>query len=826
MSIPRIQLSMSLVFVFVTFGAEAATYSLALPTPLTSEPAIGRPSYPAAVTDYGQGTFAFPAESFTDDDYRSATTPAATTKTLQIFPTTHLDDTNVAAAWAAGWTGKGTNVTVIDDFQTGVISLPTTINVTRNKTAYDSFYGTYIGSYSVDYSWANATSHGNVVTNILGGDFDGQLVSGTLKLSYGSIGNLLSCSSATPGSGGTTYMKSCAGKFYNSYAYILSTYFPNSTETLSYHKMAGLAKEAFVTNDSINLSSTQSLVQTLTYMQGHLANSSSADVINLSLGMDIQTTGKTFDQVMAIVAGLQAPSKVNGVVVVAAGNGSSPCATQDLSGCNAVAVAAAFQDATKDSTIIAGALDGTGSGENIATYSTRAGILADRFLLAPGTSGYSGVVGTSFAAPRIAGAAAIVKQKFPNLSAKQIADILLLSANKDISNSGAPNFSGVHSVYGHGKLDLKRALRLAGLTSGLDASAAVPPAIKPLVIDPAYYSSANPDVAGSLGNDTTKLLAHWQTDGAREGRQASPIYDPQYYATANPDVTAAFGSDFVALMNHWANSGLKEGRRASRVFDPKYYLTANSDLGAGFGSDYVALANHWLTNGIKEGRVSASNWDPKAYLAANPDLSKSLGTNYAAATMHYLLHGFAEGRPTAPAPDVSPPTTPKGLTAVAESGTKITLTWSAATDAVGVTTYNIYRGGALLATAGNVTTYSDTTVAASTTYTYTVAACDAARNCSAQSTSTSATTPQSTATNTNQKSDCLFNWAEANYDFLFAPKGTQSKTLGPYYLRYYTQTTSYLEVNSTNLFYLGPLSGNTLLDLGSVATWYKESGCQ
>lgn len=82
------------------------------------------------------------------------------------------------------------------------------------------------------------------------------------------------------------------------------------------------------------------------------------------------------------------------------------------------------------------------------------------------------------------------------------------------------------------------------------------------------------------------------------------------------------------------------------------------------------------------------------------------------------------------------------------------------------------------------------------------------------------------ATTTNAKSDCLFNWAESTYGFLFSPKGSPSITFGPYYLRYYSGTSSYLAVASGSLVYLGPLSGNQLADLGAVSTWYANAGCK
>ena len=100
------------------------------------------------------------------------------------------------------------------------------------------------------------------------------------------------------------------------------------------------------------------------------------------------------------------------------------------------------------------------------------------------------------------------------------------------------------------------------------------------------------------------------------------------------------------------------------------------------------------------------------------------------------------------ATDTTPPTVPTGLTATAASSTQINLSWTAATDNVGVTGYNVYRFGTLIATLGAVTSYQNTGLAASTTYSYTVRAFDAAGNISAASSSANATTqavPDTTA---------------------------------------------------------------------------------
>lgn len=89
--------------------------------------------------------------------------------------------------------------------------------------------------------------------------------------------------------------------------------------------------------------------------------------------------------------------------------------------------------------------------------------------------------------------------------------------------------------------------------------------------------------------------------------------------------------------------------------------------------------------------------------------------------------------------DTTPPSVPAGLQATAASSSQINLSWQASTDNVGVTGYVIYRGGARITTTGT-TSYLDNGLSPATSYTYTVAAYDAAGNTSAQSSGASATT--------------------------------------------------------------------------------------
>lgn len=92
-------------------------------------------------------------------------------------------------------------------------------------------------------------------------------------------------------------------------------------------------------------------------------------------------------------------------------------------------------------------------------------------------------------------------------------------------------------------------------------------------------------------------------------------------------------------------------------------------------------------------------------------------------------------------PDVTPPSTPTGLSAAPASSSRISLSWSGSSDTggSGLAGYRVYRGGSLI-TSTAATSYNDTGLAASTPYSYTVAAYDNAGNTSGQSNSASATT--------------------------------------------------------------------------------------
>ena len=94
---------------------------------------------------------------------------------------------------------------------------------------------------------------------------------------------------------------------------------------------------------------------------------------------------------------------------------------------------------------------------------------------------------------------------------------------------------------------------------------------------------------------------------------------------------------------------------------------------------------------------------------------------------------------TTSASDTQAPTVPTSLAASSVAQTTLTLGWTASTDNVAVTGYDVYKNGALL-TSVTTTTYSVTGLTAATAYTFYVKAKDAAGNISAASSTINVTT--------------------------------------------------------------------------------------
>ena len=312
---------------------------------------------------------------------------------------------DVKAAWAGGWTGKGINIAVADDF------------------AVDEPSETFAGSRDATVDGKDATlrtivqiPHGRIVEmiaaghHVIGGDW-------TIRSDNYDV----SCGDNTC----SRYI-TAQGQFANG-------------PILGIAEGATTSRLDFLTNQSyLDMSDTGSALD----LRGY-------DIFNMSFGVSGTTENQyvydyfknTFDHTETL------DSTKGTLIVKSAGNDSEPTHNGRINN-------ALIDSEYEDSTLIVGA---TVSETNnaLASYSNTAGTLKGNFVVDAGTSFLNSVNGTSFAAPRVSGKAALVMHKFDNINAVQTADIIKSTAD----DLGAV---GVDDVFGHGKVNLGRALSPIG----------------------------------------------------------------------------------------------------------------------------------------------------------------------------------------------------------------------------------------------------------------------------------------------------------------------------------------------------------------------------
>ncbi len=120
------------------------------------------------------------------------------------------------------------------------------------------------------------------------------------------------------------------------------------------------------------------------------------------------------------------------------------------------------------------------------------------------------------------------------------------------------------------------------------------------------------------------------------------------------------------------------------------------------------------------------------------------GSHQLTATAHdgagNIGNAAAVGVTVANVVDVLPPSPPAGLVATVVEPTRVGLAWEASTDDVGVTSYEIQRDASTIGTS-TTTGFTDTTVPAGSTVTYTIVALDLAGHRSDPSAPATVTTP-------------------------------------------------------------------------------------
>ncbi|MHA6759467.1 glycosyl hydrolase 2 galactose-binding domain-containing protein [Streptacidiphilus sp. PAMC 29251] len=254
-------------------------------------------------------------------------------------------------------------------------------------------------------------------------------------------------------------------------------------------------------------------------------------------------------------------------------------------------------------------------------------------------------------------------------------------------------------------------------------------------------------------------------------RQGSTVVDRNVYWQSTQKDAVNWSSTIdhpAAVLTTYANLQGLNSLAASTI-----KATAVSQAQAGpNGADtvtHVTLTNtsttptvgFFLRTDVRRGTASGAeasgdNQLPSALWSDNditlwPGESQTVSVSYksadlAGATPVISVSGWNAAKQDVAAPigggggDTQAPSAPANLRTTSVASGSVALAWDASTDNVGVTGYDVYRDGSLLSTVTG-TTATDATVAASTSYSYTVKAHDAAGNASAASTALSVTTP-------------------------------------------------------------------------------------
>lgn len=255
-----------------------------------------------------------------------------------------------------------------------------------------------------------------------------------------------------------------------------------------------------------------------------------------------------------------------------------------------------------------------------------------------------------------------------------------------------------------------------------------------------YYNDANRPAA--VTKDTTLAVIQASQDKWTAVCNISFVYKGETATSfslpsSTIDGVNVIGWDPTGLTAPTAGLTQIAWNGSNTIVDSEIRLNAAYSATYSPASNFAATLTHEVGHSIGLDHSDVSNQVMSGPPHTAYDGLSVLGADDIAGCVH--LYGAPGGGGGGPAPDTQAPTVPTALMASPNGTTQISLSWHASTDNVAVTSYKVYEGGSLL---GNVSTPSATVtnLMPGTLYGFTVAACDAAGNCSAQSASASATT--------------------------------------------------------------------------------------
>ena len=365
-----------------------------------------------------------------------------------------------------------------------------------------------------------------------------------------------------------------------------------------------------------------------------------ARIVNISLGSNDTPPA-------ALLAAIGRATAAGMIIVIAAGNESESNPTLMAQIANDAAVA-------RGQVIIAGSVGQTGT---ISSFSNRAGQSAAHYLSALGerveapdeTGARYLWSGTSFAAPQISGAAALLAQAFPNLTGAQIADLLLRTAR----DTGA---TGTDDIYGRGTLDLTAAFQPVGAMSvagtgnaiAMGINARLSPAMGDartgrvgLVALDGYARAYTLDLSGTIARASPRAMLSPALLGRVEGAVVSD-------GTRSVALTSAMQMPGEARLRSTLPADAAAPGRRIVAGSVTQSLTPATAIGVGFASGGDAMVAGWT------GQAGA------AFLLTDPGFGVDRAATASVAMRHMVgrigVSVMAEsGRFAAPMPGTAPP---------------------------------------------------------------------------------------------------------------------------------------------------------------------------
>ncbi|KHL92446.1 alpha-amylase [Paenibacillus sp. IHB B 3415] len=221
------------------------------------------------------------------------------------------------------------------------------------------------------------------------------------------------------------------------------------------------------------------------------------------------------------------------------------------------------------------------------------------------------------------------------------------------------------------------------------------------------------------------------------------VYDPAGLAAAgisniDPAKVGAWTEYPMTVRDLSTDINGVDWQPSSKAIMQKVPATDIGNLYFSYISDYRdQLVDYYIEAKDAKGNVTKSDIQQVYVGAGKYTLANGKYTESMQGTVEGT-HPFITDVPAVP--DTEAPSVPANLQAAVVNASSALLTWSAATDNIRVTGYEIYRDGIKIGTSPSAS-YTDSGLSSSTTYEYKVKAYDASGNLSGLSTAAVATTP-------------------------------------------------------------------------------------